>query len=206
LHADLERFLTAYAASSYRNHGSTKPSCCSVNSQQVKRIFKNSTYTYALLISRTDCAYIIVLEHRHRALANSGVSCTMARIKLVTCDAAHGSSPPPTPCPVTPSVSVLSDISLLSEGLGQCRQVPPNLSQRSDTIWRLLFQKKNAGHAMIFWAPFSLGWTHCCTFMVGAVQATSLHLSHLHLPHLIVHVIVANRECISAGRYRVEQR
>jgi hypothetical protein len=30
----------------------------------------------------------------------------------------------------------------LSNGLGQCRQVPPNLSQRSDTIWRLLFQKK----------------------------------------------------------------
>jgi hypothetical protein len=41
------------------------------------------------------------------------------------------------------SVSVLSDILLLSYGLGQCRQVPPNLSQRSDTIWRLLFQKRN---------------------------------------------------------------
>jgi hypothetical protein len=27
-----------------------------------------------------------------------------------------------------------SDISLLSEGLGQCRQVPPNLSQCSDAI------------------------------------------------------------------------
>jgi hypothetical protein len=28
--------------------------------------------------------------------------------------------------------------------LGQCRQVPPNLSQCSDTIGRILFQKKNA--------------------------------------------------------------
>jgi hypothetical protein len=27
-----------------------------------------------------------------------------------------------------------SDISLLSDGLGQCRQVPPNLSQCSDAI------------------------------------------------------------------------
>jgi hypothetical protein len=46
------------------------------------------------------------------------------------------------------NVSVLSDISLLSDGLGQCRQVSPNLSQRSDTIWRLLFQNRNiAPHA-----------------------------------------------------------
>jgi hypothetical protein len=45
-------------------------------------------------------------------------------------------------------VFFLSDILLLSDGLGQCRQVPPNLSKRSDTIWRLLFQKKTlaAGH------------------------------------------------------------
>jgi hypothetical protein len=42
------------------------------------------------------------------------------------------------------SVFVLCDISHLSDGLGQCRQVPPSLSQRSYTIWRLLFQKKNA--------------------------------------------------------------
>jgi hypothetical protein len=35
--------------------------------------------------------------------------------------------------------------------------------------------------------------------MVGAV-ATSLHLSHLHLPHLLV----ATRECISVGKYRME--
>jgi hypothetical protein len=39
---------------------------------------------------------------------------------------------------------ILSDISHLSDGLGQCSGVPPNLSLRSDTIWRLLFQKKNA--------------------------------------------------------------
>jgi hypothetical protein len=37
----------------------------------------------------------------------------------------------------------LSDISLLSDGLGQCSGVPPNLSQHSDTIWQLLFQKEN---------------------------------------------------------------
>jgi hypothetical protein len=43
------------------------------------------------------------------------------------------------------NVSVLSDISLSSYGLGQYRQVPPNLRQCSDTIWRLLFQKKNVG-------------------------------------------------------------
>jgi hypothetical protein len=38
----------------------------------------------------------------------------------------------------------LSDISHLSDSLGQCSGVPPNLSLCSDTIWRLLFQKKNA--------------------------------------------------------------
>jgi hypothetical protein len=42
-------------------------------------------------------------------------------------------------------VFFLNDISHLSDGLGQCSGVPPNLSLRSDTIWRLLFQKKNAG-------------------------------------------------------------
>jgi hypothetical protein len=40
------------------------------------------------------------------------------------------------------SVFVLYDISLLSDGLGQCKQVPPNLSQCSDAIWRSLYQKK----------------------------------------------------------------
>jgi hypothetical protein len=57
--------------------------------------------------------------------------------------------------PVQSSVSVLSDISLLSDGLGQCRQVPPNLSERRDTIWRLLFQKRNTtaeqGFFCVFW-------------------------------------------------------
>jgi hypothetical protein len=49
------------------------------------------------------------------------------------------------------NVSVLSDISLLSDGLGQYRQVLPNLSQCSDAIWQLLFQKKTLhGKLMIY--------------------------------------------------------
>jgi hypothetical protein len=49
-----------------------------------------------------------------------------------------------------PAFFFLSDTSLLSNGLGQCSGVPPNLSQRNDTIWRLLFQKKNAGYVVSF--------------------------------------------------------
>jgi hypothetical protein len=44
----------------------------------------------------------------------------------------------------------LSDISHLSDGLGQCSGVPPNLSLRSDTIWRLLFQKKTLAMTVAF--------------------------------------------------------
>jgi hypothetical protein len=49
-------------------------------------------------------------------------------------------------------VFFLSNILHLSDGLGQCSGVLPNLSLCSYTIWRLLFQKQNAGgdfHAVL---------------------------------------------------------
>jgi hypothetical protein len=63
------------------------------------------------------------------------------------------------------SVSVLSDISLLSDSSGQCRQVPPNLSQCSDAISWLLFQKKkrclgvaSSFHIVLHMSKQSLVW------------------------------------------------
>jgi hypothetical protein len=48
-----------------------------------------------------------------------------------------------------------NNISHLSEGLGQCSGVPPNLSLRSDTIWQLLFQKKTLVHIWCMWVGYN---------------------------------------------------
>jgi hypothetical protein len=96
----------------------------------------------------------------------------------------------------------LSDISHLSDGLGQCSGVPPNLSLRSDTIWRLLFQKKNAASEHLHYGSFTStgiekskimnfkSFTSVCLPGIGLIQALSsvkhqrIRCKILYLPSL----------------------
>ena len=66
----------------------------------------------------------------------------------------------------------LSDISHLSDGLGQCSRVPPNLSLRSDTIWRLLFQKKNNAAWQRGAGTTSCDWTQSALNLAILVEST----------------------------------